>query len=139
MRTVQLQHDMPDGSSHIDWMLQKPDDPMGTLVSIRLEKPLDSLEKGAFMLGLRLDDHRSAYLEYEGPVSDNRGHVRRVERGSILEWACNGDEWWITVKWSTDDIQAIRVAGEGSPPRTGCPCRVYLADSSEPESEPSER
>jgi hypothetical protein len=29
----------------------------------------------------RLPDHRCAYLDYEGPVSGNRGHVRRVEAG----------------------------------------------------------
>jgi hypothetical protein len=29
----------------------------------------------------RLPDHRSAYLDFEGPVSGNRGHVRRVEAG----------------------------------------------------------
>jgi hypothetical protein len=30
----------------------------------------------------RLPDHRPAYLDYEGPVSDGRGDVRRVERGA---------------------------------------------------------
>jgi hypothetical protein len=30
----------------------------------------------------RLGDHRRAYLEYEGPVSDGRGHVRRVDAGT---------------------------------------------------------
>jgi hypothetical protein len=29
-----------------------------------------------------LSDHRHEYLEYEGPVSNNRGHVRRVAAGS---------------------------------------------------------
>ena len=28
-----------------------------------------------------LPDHRAAYLDYEGPVSDNRGEVRRVQMG----------------------------------------------------------
>ena len=30
----------------------------------------------------RLEDHRGAYLEYEGEVSGNRGVVRRVESGT---------------------------------------------------------
>lgn len=30
---------------------------------------------------LHLPDHRLAYLDYEGPVSGNRGHVVRVDRG----------------------------------------------------------
>jgi hypothetical protein len=29
-----------------------------------------------------LPDHRAAYLDYEGPVSGNRGQVRRVQSGS---------------------------------------------------------
>lgn len=29
----------------------------------------------------RIGDHRLAYLDYEGPVSGDRGHVRRVDRG----------------------------------------------------------
>lgn len=30
-----------------------------------------------------LPEHRRAYLEYEGPVSNNRGHVRRIDAGLI--------------------------------------------------------
>lgn len=31
---------------------------------------------------LRIADHRRAYLEYEGPVSSDRGHVTRVDSGT---------------------------------------------------------
>jgi len=31
-----------------------------------------------------LDDHRRDYLEYEGPVSGDRGHVRRVAAGTCV-------------------------------------------------------
>lgn len=30
----------------------------------------------------RIGDHRRDYLEYEGPVSNNRGHVQRVQSGT---------------------------------------------------------
>jgi hypothetical protein len=30
---------------------------------------------------VRLGEHRRDYLSYEGPVSRNRGHVRRIEEG----------------------------------------------------------
>ena len=33
------------------------------------------------VLGDRLADHRRIYLEYEGPISGNRGQVRRVAGG----------------------------------------------------------
>jgi len=29
----------------------------------------------------RIGDHRASYLEYEGPLSDARGHVKRVASG----------------------------------------------------------
>lgn len=32
-----------------------------------------------------LAPHRLAYLDYEGPVSNDRGHVRRVDMGEV-EW-----------------------------------------------------
>ncbi len=31
----------------------------------------------------RIGDHRKAYLTYEGPLSGNRGTVRRVDEGSF--------------------------------------------------------
>src|SRR5437868_12076808 len=31
----------------------------------------------------RIGDHRSEYLDYEGPVSNDRGHVRRIVAGSL--------------------------------------------------------
>ncbi len=138
-RTVQLQHDLPDGTSHVDWMLEWAGCTPGQLVSIRLETPLNTLEKGACQLGTRLDDHRAAYLDYEGPVSNGRGHVRRLEQGHILEWVCTGDEWWITLQWSDGLIRQIRVSGDGAAPEIGKACRVYVADSSEPDSEDSAR
>jgi hypothetical protein len=50
---------------------------------------------------VKLDNHRHEYLTYEGPVSGNRGHVRRVESGTyrsrtrqddpcVMEWVLNG-------------------------------------------------
>jgi hypothetical protein len=41
----------------------------------------------------RLPDHRPDYLSYEGPISGNRGHVKRVAAGecSIKQ----SDEQWI--------------------------------------------
>lgn len=33
--------------------------------------------------GRRIGDHRRAYLDYEGPVSGDRGRVRRVDAGLV--------------------------------------------------------
>ena len=43
-----------------------------------------SIAPGQSWLAKRLPDHRLAYLEYEGPISDNRGEVVRCLRGEIL-------------------------------------------------------
>jgi len=40
----------------------------------------------------RLPDHRSAYLEYEGPVSGNRGNVTRICSGSISRRSTRFDD-----------------------------------------------
>src|SRR3954470_13875672 len=34
----------------------------------------------------KLADHRREYLDYEGPVSGDRGFVRRVESGTYKSW-----------------------------------------------------
>jgi len=31
----------------------------------------------------RIGDHRKAYLDYEGPLTGNRGTVRRVDSGTV--------------------------------------------------------
>jgi hypothetical protein len=47
----------------------------------------------------KLADHRRAYLDYEGPVSDNRGHVRRITSGFYrLERASSGATWIMTFR-----------------------------------------
>jgi len=40
-----------------------------------------------------LGDHRRDYLDYEGPVSGSRGHVRRVAAGRVQSIAASTDQW----------------------------------------------
>ncbi len=48
---------------------------------------------GVTVMAELLADHRLAYLDYEGPVSGNRGSVSRVDRGTynVLQ---EGDGAW---------------------------------------------
>jgi hypothetical protein len=48
-------------------------------------------EMGNTIVAERLPDHRSFYLDYEGPVSDNRGTVKRVDRGDF-DWVSQTPE-----------------------------------------------
>lgn len=43
----------------------------------------------------RLPDHRAGYLTYEGPVSNDRGHVRRVASGTCLITLATPRQWVI--------------------------------------------
>jgi len=73
-RFVLLEHDHP--FLHWDLMLENGD----TLQTWRL----DSVPSGAAVISAEpLPDHRIAYLDYEGPVSRDRGTVKRVDAGEF--------------------------------------------------------
>ena len=79
-RFVLLEHDHPE--LHWDFMLESGD----VLLTWRLDRiPNEADEFSA----TSLPDHRMAYLDYEGPVSGNRGSVARIDRGEyeLLESA----------------------------------------------------
>ena len=71
-------HHVVAGGEHWDLMLEHG----GVLLTWQLvREPVDvaSLPIPA----KRIADHRSAYLEYEGPVSGGRGKVVRVDQGIV--------------------------------------------------------
>lgn len=71
-RFVILTHDFPQ--QHWDFMLESA----GVLRTWRLEEePTHDVSINA----TPLPDHRLIYLEYEGPVSGNRGQVARWDSG----------------------------------------------------------
>ena len=71
---VLLEHDHP--VPHLDFMIEGN----GALLTWRLSKP----PTGAAQPAVRIGDHRSAYLDYEGPVSGGRGAVRREDGGEYV-------------------------------------------------------
>ena len=72
-RFVILEHDFPE--LHWDFMLEVG----GSLQTWRLAEPPHQDDNA--IASVCLADHRLEYLEYEGPVSGNRGTVRRWDRG----------------------------------------------------------
>jgi hypothetical protein len=77
-RFVILFHEMPpasDRTSHWDFMLQGDE----ALKTWALSLEPDSAEEQSCE---QLPDHRLAYLDYEGPVSGDRGHVTRWDAGT---------------------------------------------------------
>jgi hypothetical protein len=85
---VLLQHALPDGSSHYDWLIEQrepvpgEDTDIRCLLSFRVaERPDDPLVR-AFP-ATRLDDHRLRYLTYEGDIGGEHGRVSRVAHGIV--------------------------------------------------------
>jgi hypothetical protein len=79
-RFVILQHVAPPASergTHYDLMLEQA----GKLLTWAIvEQPRPGLHTTA----TQLPDHRLAYLDYEGPISGNRGAVTRVAAGEYV-------------------------------------------------------
>jgi hypothetical protein len=105
--TVQLLHELPDGSRHVDWMIAQ--DPRGRnpLVTFRVPQRVDDLPAGRRIEAVRIADHRPQYLTYEGPVPGDRGTVRRLVRGTAALLDQGPEGWRLEVCW------------EGAPGGTG--------------------
>lgn len=87
LRFVILHHSL-DSGEHWDLMLEQGD----ALATWRLDRRPHS-PADLPLPAIRLADHRSAYLTYEGEISRGRGRVRRVDEGqqrmirqSDVEW-----------------------------------------------------
>jgi hypothetical protein len=112
--TVQLLHELPDGSRHVDWMIAQ--DPRGRdpLVTFRVQQRVDELHAGQRLEAVRIADHRPAYLTYEGPVSGDRGTVRRLARGSVTRLDQRPDGWRMEVRWEVPQRpQSLAVTRQG--------------------------
>ncbi len=78
---VLLRHDLPDGSWHFDWMLERATAADAGLLTFRLEERPEAVGVGGTIAGERLGVHRREYLTYEGEVSGGRGRVTRAAAG----------------------------------------------------------
>lgn len=80
-RFVLLYHECPPSlgkPSHWDLMLERD----GVLLTWNLPQlPAAWGGTAETIVATRIADHRIAYLDYEGPVSGNRGTVTRVDSG----------------------------------------------------------
>ena len=90
-RMVLLRHDLPDGSSHFDWLIERaagatnapaaatgPD--IRCLLSIRVHGAFP-FRPGQTAAAEQIADHRRLYLDYQGHISGDRGRVEQVARG----------------------------------------------------------
>jgi len=78
-RCVLLRHTLPNGDSHLDWMIEVDH---GPLVSFRVAIGVNPLADLSFQAE-RIGDHRREYLDYQGPISGGRGGVVRIATGTV--------------------------------------------------------
>jgi hypothetical protein len=77
-RFVILRHTMPAGdcASHWDLMLESSS-------ALRTWALAEEPTANKPIAATALAEHRLEYLDYEGPISGNRGHVTRWDRGQV--------------------------------------------------------
>lgn len=82
-----------------------------------MSHPRELAVAGARIRCRRISDHRRDYLEYEGPLSGNRGDVTRVDRGecSIHDKSLNG---WV-VEFSGEILRGEYLIDALQPDREG--------------------
>lgn len=86
---------------HVDWLCAT--DPAGDhpLQTWRLVDRLDALAEGDETEATPLPPHRSRYLDYEGPVSDGRGTVRRLAAGMLMDAPVPIADGTLLLRWTT--------------------------------------
>ena len=98
---VILYHELPVGLprvSHWDLMLRDGD----RLLTWALDA--DPLTESQAM-GQRLPDHRLEYLQFEGPISGNRGSVTRIASGTFRWLNARSASAW-QVELSPDSMES---------------------------------
>lgn len=97
--TVILRHTLPNGDMHYDWLLAR--DPAGVqpLIAFRASVRPDEVPVDSAIALERIADHRPRYLTYEGPISDDRGHVMQVARGVIDAAERTNPGWVLDLNW----------------------------------------
>lgn len=100
-RFVVLEHSTPpDSARGLHWDLMFEDGP--ALLTWALDRPPAAQSQVA---AERLPDHRLRYLEYEGPLSDDRGSVTRWDQGTF-DWLERSSTLLIAV------VQGRRYSGQ---------------------------
>lgn len=87
-RFVILHHTTADGE-HWDLMLEHGD----VLLTWQLLREPSGPE-ALPIPAKRIGDHRKLYLDYEGPLSGERGDVKKIESGSLL-WLVESERWFV--------------------------------------------
>lgn len=88
LHTAILEHTTPTGVHH-DWLIEdprlpNPKAPDARLWTARIAPPPEDWAKLKRFDLTVIPPHRRHYLTYQGPVSGDRGHVKRLARGTCF-------------------------------------------------------
>jgi hypothetical protein len=89
-------------SPHFDFMFEMEPDALLTTFRCPFWPPVPG------EIWEELPEHRRAYLDYEGPVSGDRGHVRRIDAGTINHVVLATDP--PTLGFAMDGIEQLEVS-----------------------------
>ncbi|NNM84731.1 MAG: hypothetical protein HKL96_03100 [Phycisphaerales bacterium] len=97
LRYAILEHTLA-AQAHWDLLLeQAPDQPLATWkISLPPEQWLQACQAQGSIPVIRLPNHRRMYLDYSGPISNNRGEVRQVQTG-ILRWLKSSEHHFVAL------------------------------------------
>lgn len=109
MRTTLLRHVLADGSWHVDWLIEVEPVARERLPTFRLNDRPDRANADSFV-GTLLGDHRRAYLDYEGPVSGDRGRVEQLATGRVVRLSGWPESIDVTV-----ELENVRWRWRGTP------------------------
>lgn len=99
-RFVVLRHDpQPDTAQRLHWDLMLEAENVLHTWALSAEP-----SGGQAIAASQLPDHRKLYLDYEGPVSGDRGWVRRWDQGEYA--LLRQDERRITVRFNGQKLKA---------------------------------
>ncbi len=108
LRYAILEHTVA-AQSHWDLLLeQAPDQLLATWkINLPPEQWLQACQTHGSIPVVRLPNHRRIYLDYSGPISNNRGEVRQVQTG-LLRWLKSSEHYCAAVLSSGPNTPPLR-------------------------------
>lgn len=85
-------------ADHLDWMFERSDGMLRTWAT----PPVDRFDEPLVLSATRLADHRHAYLDREGQVSGDRGHVTRLMSGEFRMTESDDAHYRFVTTWHDD-------------------------------------
>ena len=107
--TVVLQHELPDGTTHFDWLLGVDEAREKPLISFRTASRPDQLTGNDWVDLEPRPGHRPEYLAFEGELEDNGGTVKRLGVGTIQQWQQSMHGWQMVIEWEGGPIVSLEI------------------------------